>query len=149
MLETDYAWLAGIIDGEGSLFVSKVVVPLNRRGFMYRAQISVTNTNEPMIRRVKEIIGLGSVSYIAEHRGEWKDKYQYTAYGGAIRSILPSVLPYLIAKRTLAEKVLELLTLYSQGTKNSDFERVEKLYFEIKTLNTKGKLVPAMPTKVN
>lgn len=149
MLETDYAWLAGIIDGEDSLFVSKVIVPLNRRGFMYRAQIAVTNTNELMIRRVKEIIGSGSVSYIAEHRGEWKDKYQYTAYGGTISAILPRIRPYLVAKRILAGKMLELLTLHSQGTKNSDFERVEKLYYEIKALNAKGKLVPAMSTKVN
>ena len=149
MHETDYAWLAVIIDGEGSIFVSKVIVPANRRGFSYRAQLSVTNTNKELILRIKEIIGSGSTSHIPESRNDGKDRYVYSAFSGTIRAIIPKILPYLVAKKRHAEKVLELLTLYSQGTKDADFDHVERLYAEIKVLNAKGKLVPVMPTKVN
>jgi hypothetical protein len=58
-------------------------------------------------------------------------------------------LPYLIAKKKHAMKVLELLTLYSQGKKDADFDHVERLYAEIKTLNAKGKLVSVIPKEVN
>jgi hypothetical protein len=53
-----------------------------------------------------------------------------------------------ISERMLAGNMLTLLTLPSQGTKNPD-ERVGELYFEIKALTAKSKLVPVMPTKVN
>jgi hypothetical protein len=149
MQETDYAWLAGIIDGEGSLFVSRVIVPANRRGFSYRTQLSVTNTNQELILKIREIIGSGSVSHIPEPRSDWKDRYVYSAFSGTIRTIVPKILPYLIAKKKHAMKVLELLTLYSQGKKDADFDHVERLYAEIKTLNAKGKLVSVIPKEVN
>jgi|SRR5688572_5384971 hypothetical protein len=149
MQETDYAWLAGIIDGEGSIFVSKVIVPENRCGFTYRAQLTVSNTNEQLVRKVKEIIGSGTICHILETRNDWKDRYEYLAYGGTIRTILPKLMPYLVAKRLQAQKVLELLALFTQGTRGVDVEQVEKLYLEIKVLNTKGKLTPLLPKEVH
>lgn len=52
------------------------------------------------------------------------------------------------SKKILASITLESLASYTQRPKNS-VKCAEELYSEIQALNTKSKLVPAMPTKVN
>jgi hypothetical protein len=44
--ELERAWLAGVIDGEGSVFLSKVVDRAYRRGFYYLPQFSVSIATE-------------------------------------------------------------------------------------------------------
>jgi hypothetical protein len=53
------ARLAGVIDGEGSIFISKVIeARIFRGGFFYKAFLSVSNPNEDFVRRIR-VVGMG------------------------------------------------------------------------------------------
>ncbi len=54
--ETDKAWLAGIMDGEGC-------ISLIRRHTYYVPSVKIANTNEKLIQRCKEILDMCSIDY--------------------------------------------------------------------------------------
>ncbi|MFQ5951519.1 MAG: hypothetical protein ACE5KH_05490 [Candidatus Geothermarchaeales archaeon] len=75
MKETEKAWLVYARNTDGSIFITKYRSIANR-GLSYRPSLTVTNTNEPFLRRVKEIIGAGSADHIPELREAYKGKFQ-------------------------------------------------------------------------
>ena len=137
--DTDYAWLAGIIDGEGSIFISNTRVPGNIRGFQYRAQMSVCNTNEELIMQVHKIANVGSIHRSREVRKDWRDKFYFNINANGMRDLLPRVIPYLILKKRVASKIIEFLSYMKAGKRGEYPQRVYELYEEIKFLNQKGK----------
>lgn len=57
-----FAWLAGFIDGEGSIGIYRERD--KRKGenyFHLRASLSIANTNKPALEKAKEIIGGGTI----------------------------------------------------------------------------------------
>src|SRR2546426_9589143 len=105
------AWLAGVIDGEGSVLISKTAAHrYSRRGFFYRPKLEIANSNKEFMDKVLRIIGKGSVNLCKERNPEWKDKWQYNGASGVLRGILPQVLPHLLIKREVAKKMLEYLS---------------------------------------
>src|SRR5438876_8722878 len=54
----DWAWLAGIIDGEGSIAVSKVKTNLVKAGFRYSYFISIPNTELEIIEKARNICNM-------------------------------------------------------------------------------------------
>ncbi|MGI0036212.1 MAG: LAGLIDADG family homing endonuclease [Nitrososphaera sp.] len=137
--DTNYAWLAGIIDGEGSIFISKTRVPENIRGFQYRAQMSITNTDEELIMQVNKIANVGSIFRCRERRKEWKDRFIFSLNASGMRELLPRVIPYLVLKKRIAIKTIEFLSYMRAGKRGEYPQRVYELYEEIKFLNQKGK----------
>lgn len=140
------AWLAGVIDGEGSIYISKVKAIRSKRGFVYMPYLSVSNSNLEFVSRVREVIGKGYVGTKQEKRFDWKDGSEYKGSGSVLRGILPQVLPYLVIKKEVAKKMLEFLEFVEvnspdglEETPPGYNERVESLYWKVKELNQKGK----------
>lgn len=103
--ETERAWLAGVIDGEGS-------IGLYRSTDGRRVVIQVGNTHRGFIERVREVVGCGSISP-REPRGLHKGRktvYHYTCTG-AVRGfrLLEQVTPYLVIKKSKAEEIMHEL----------------------------------------
>lgn len=104
---TEAAWLAGVIDGEGSISIG--LYNYKREG--RRVLIQMGNTNERFVRKVRSIIGCGSRvrrhKFAPSHKGR-KLMYCYSLKG-SIRCyfVLKQVLPYLIIKKQLAKKILK------------------------------------------
>jgi len=117
-----WAWLAGIIDGEGHLGVS------------YRSSggadifLKIEMKNLPIVRFLQSQLA-GSI---------WEDKRQgregyctYTLSGKKLFLVLKRVLPYLIVKRRDAELLIE-------AWENRDrFERLETIRRELQELHPK------------
>jgi hypothetical protein len=146
MTEAESAWLAGVIDGEGSIFLSKVTHPAYRRGFFYRPQMMVSNSNRPFLVKVMEIIGEGTVHLAKRGRGGWKTRWEYQGTAGVMRKIIPQIIPYLIVKRAQAEKVLEYFDFIKENpiqnrkeVSSEYYERLDTIYLAMKKLNEKGK----------
>jgi hypothetical protein len=140
------AWLAGIIDGEGSIYIAKVKNKKTRRGFSYMPYLSVSNSNFELVARVREVIGRGYVGTKGEKRGDWKDGCEYKGSGSALRGILPQILPYLVIKREVARRMLEFLefaeTNSIDGLEEAPptyYQKVDSLYWKVKELNQKGR----------
>jgi len=140
------AWLAGAIDGEGSIYISKVKAIRSKRGFVYMPYLSVSNSNLEFVSRVREVIGKGYVGTKQEKRFDWKDGSEYKGSGSVLRGILPQVLSYLVIKKEVAERMLEFLEFVEanspdglEETPPEYNERVESLYWKVKELNRKGR----------
>lgn len=139
------AWLAGIIDGEGSIYISKVKARHVKRGFIYAPYLGVANTGRALVVKVREIIGAGYVGRRKEDRHNWSDLHEYKGSASVLRGILPQILPYLVIKEDVAKKMLEFLAFVEvnspdgQGSSPSYDAIVESLFLNVKRLNQKGK----------
>lgn len=147
MDEPGRAWLAGVIDGEGSIFLSKVVNRAYRRGFFYRPEFLVSNSNRMFLIRIAELIGEGTVHRAQKGGGGTKTRWEYVASAGVLRAILPQILPHIIVKRKQAEKMLEYFEFIDthplwghKQVESSYYEILDSLYLQLKKLNQKGKL---------
>lgn len=102
--ETDWAWLAGAIDGEGSL------------GFYthysdYQIALRVFNTNREFIEKASILMdsNITPTSSIISTKPCWcAGVYQYDK----ILFILEKVLPYLTAKKWIAELIITYLKVH-------------------------------------
>jgi len=103
--DVEAAWLAGVIDGEGSFGLYNY----GKEG--RRVIIQMGNTSEAFVGRFKEIIGgCGSTVHRMNmgesHKGR-KPMYHYILKGSArCYKVLKQVLPYLIIKK---EKALDII----------------------------------------
>ncbi len=106
-LDVRLGWLGGIIDGEGMITVMKRV-----NGCSFYPRISIANTNKNLINEASFIFNeLGLAYYIQSKTyfvGE-KQRIKYELLVNGIRRCIPVlqlVIPYLVAKKENAEKLL-------------------------------------------
>lgn len=149
--ETEWAYIAGIIDGEGCLGVyhrssrnkgTRQVIPSTS----YRPRIQVVNTNLNLVLWIRDRLK-GDIATYASHDSRRKTKYVWR--NGAARSILSiceHCLPYLVIKRKQAELVLRFPVdaVCNQWTVEETRRiKIEKhnLYEETLRLNRRGQLV--------
>lgn len=117
--DTDIAYLAGLIDGEGYIGIKKSAAyacqGLATPG--YHARIQVRMVNEEAIRFLSESLG-GWYYREKPHCNNGRPLYCYQSSDKAAETTLRLILPYLRVKRASAETVLELRDLQSEGRKH-------------------------------
>src|SRR3972149_172284 len=107
--EEFYAYLAGLIDGEGWVGITRRFDPRYRRGYWEMPIIDVANTNKEVLEIVKERIGFGRI--YSQARGTSKPVHHLKFYPTNLRKLLPHIAPYLVIKRDQAEKLARVLEL--------------------------------------
>ena len=141
MIETELAYLAGIIDGEGTLGVSK---HKKERGHHY-PYLTIANTSFALIQLVHKLIGEGSVYEYKSRQPKWKASYEFALRGNGLRRFLPLIQEFLFLKRRQAELVSEMLRLTNRKDPTYVYkdpkrlERREEIIEELHALNLKGK----------
>lgn len=108
--ELDTAYMAGIIDGEGSMGVYYVADHHydNRRGRRsYFNSLSVSNTDKRLIDHLKSIWG-GSITTYANHgfKYSWIHRISWQSRSDLL-NILNATLPYLVLKKEQAELMIQ------------------------------------------
>lgn len=127
----EIGWLAGIIDGEGTLTFGKSINKQSRFGYNYYNGVAVINTNIEMIDRCVDIINrlcsdiesearmtklemknkiYNGNNFIKQSKNGYKDCYQMTLRNKewTIR-VLEVITPYLTEKRRRAKALLTIL----------------------------------------
>ncbi|MFA5377841.1 MAG: LAGLIDADG family homing endonuclease [Dehalococcoidia bacterium] len=99
-------YTAGIIDGEGSIMINRSYGPTYKRGFSYRLEVTVTNTNEWLVNWLKMNYG-GSIHLRKSRKPQEKDCYAWSLWSRAARRFLEFILPYLILKKAQAEIAIQ------------------------------------------
>jgi hypothetical protein len=104
LLKSEAAWLAGVIDGEGSIGL----YDYGREG--RRAMIQLANTNKSFVDRARELIGCGSginrSQWHKSHKGR-KVMFMYSLKGSnRCYHLLKQIVPFLIIKR---QKALDII----------------------------------------
>jgi len=121
MNKEKYGWLAGIIDGEGTITITKQ----NRQTwFSYRPEIHITNTNQLILKQscklLKEITGKTVKIFITDKK---RKNYVYRVRLQDIESckkLLIFLGPFLVGKKKQGKLLLEFLQ--NKKTKNGSIQ---------------------------
>jgi hypothetical protein len=107
--ETTKAYLAGIIDGEGTI----TIVKNNRKRkkgkeyFYSRAVVTIANTSYSLLDYLKSL-EIGGFSYDRRRVPRYKQVFQWClASILSVYSFLKAILPYLVIKKSKAEEVIK------------------------------------------
>ena len=110
MTNEQIAYLAGIIDGEGTISVSRKKDKTMKRKMSLRPFLSVANTNLELIQWMYEITGLGQMSKLRISKNIKHTPFKrWTVWTRQAEQIVKLILPYLIVKKLQALACLELL----------------------------------------
>lgn len=119
LTDVELAYIAGIIDGEGTISVMRNASAY-RRGttpVQYFGRIHVVNTCVEMMNWLNQKIG-GAQMKTRKTKEHYKDVYLLLVNGCACAMLCKRLLPYLIIKRRQAELVV---ALYSVGFKRDAY----------------------------
>ena len=141
------AYLAGVIDSDGSISFCKVKRDSTKRGYQYRSIIQITWRPTPdardFLHHVKDQFG-GGVHMINKSGFEGGDALylKYDVEGPRTEKFIKYILPYLKLKKEQAELLLEARKLKGKwgadGKPDKLWDKEDKLYDRYKKINTKN-----------
>jgi hypothetical protein len=138
----DAAYLAGLLDGEGSFMIGSVKQRMRDDGrirFKFRGQVTIWMTHKPTVEFVSKIFG-SRIIEIARHdrlnaSKNYKNIFRATLCANrALEEFLQQILPYLKTKSEQCKLILELLQLQKLG--RTRIEDQAELYRKVRNLNT-------------
>ena len=110
MTEREIAYIAGIIDGEGSVSIERHVI--GKRYPTYSVAITIVNTNIKLISWLHCRVGGSLISKSVNPNRNHKAQYQIQIRHLAAEKLLNSVREYLIVKSEQADTALALRKLF-------------------------------------
>lgn len=130
LTDIEAAWIAGIIDGEGT-----ITLTTQRRGQPFKnVQISVASTSYELLRMLKDMTGVGHVSQKKKYEAHHKQSYTWqVATSGQAIDLLRKLLPFLresVKWKRAKKLVSEWNSVTKRNGKYSDEARSRKLQFE-------------------
>ena len=102
---TDKAYVAGLIDGEGSIFICKQKRWKNG-SFGYQLRVMVGMTDKKTIDFLKNKLG-GGIHCVKGRKVNHSDCYLWGIYAKNASNLLKTLKPYLITKKEEAEIAIE------------------------------------------
>ena len=109
---TDFAYVAGIVDGEGCIYIGKNKPNRHRNMTTYALFVTVTNTNEWLIQWLRFSFGGSITKTVRKAKPNQKDAWTWCVAAQQGASFLRLVTPYLRVKKYQAEVALRF-----QGSK--------------------------------
>lgn len=101
MKDTELAYLAGIVDGEGSISIS-----LDSKEDRFKLSLDITNTNLEVLQWVQKEWG-GSISTRTPRAGHRKPCHRWFASAELTEKVLRAILPYMRIKQLQAQLALD------------------------------------------
>lgn len=127
-------WIEALIDGEGSLSLIREKREHFKSGYAYKPTLNIGNKCYALLEKARLIIGAGAIR--PKNDGEL---HQLQVSANALRGLLPKI--SLIVKekqKLLLLEALEILARHkgrSRPVLDSEIERLEQIYQEIRDLN--------------
>ena len=135
MENLDKAWLAGIIDGEGSIFVMKQKRNDRERDTNYILRISVDSTDPYMAKECLKIAGGVQITQSSDKRPNCSDRLKWQINGTQASRLLKELLPYLRVKFYQAALAIEFQDTTKKHWRHmtkEDYESQASLYLQLK-----------------
>lgn len=104
--ETDYAWAAGFVDGDGcvSLYAKQT------RGRMYQSvALILVQKDQGPLEHFKRIFDLDYKLGVVSRRGGKDTYYRLSINGAKAGDVLEKIVPYLVLKQEVAKTAITLL----------------------------------------
>lgn len=143
MRELDLAWLAGIIDGEGSIFIMKQKRLDRERDTNYILRISVDSTDPYMAVECFKIAGGVKLQQSSDKRPNCSDRLKWQVNGKNASKLLKELLPYLRVKFDQAKLAIEFQETTKKHWKHmtdSDYQKQSELYSALKEAKSNLKI---------
>lgn len=131
----DLAWLAGIIDGEGSIFIMKQGRTDRERQFNYILRISVQSTDGIMAKECLNITGEGACFDQATQRENNSNTYKWQVSGKRAKHVLENILPFLRVKKDQAAAAIDFQNTTKKHWRQmtvDDYKKQEECYYKLK-----------------
>lgn len=137
MSPTEAAWVAGIVDGEGTITIRTKPYPGGKRYQV--ASLSVCNTDTELIAQVVEFTGIGRLYFNIRANHKRKEVWRWQTDQRQAAAVVEQLLPWLTAKRRVGELLLEFQTLRRSGKyRDGDRERQLGIVAEVRACNQRG-----------
>ncbi len=137
----NYAYLAGFIDGEGTIGIRYHRDKRLHKGFTIDAQVYITNSNRAILEIIQKEIG-GSISIST---AEGKNKNSKPVYRlkflnhKIILSVLTSIVPYIITKKEQTDLLIKFCNLREKRSYGNGYSQEElRIANRIINLNKRG-----------
>jgi hypothetical protein len=140
-------YVAGLIDGEGNLTISKSIDRKKGRHYSYTPTLQIGNTDPRMTAWLRGRLG-GSVDQVTAParlaKPHWKPLHRWRLHGSNVDLVLVAVLPYLVTKRDQAELILRFRAIRGMGRRPhgalsaEEAAAREAMKLELNHLNRKG-----------
>lgn len=148
------AYLAGIIDGEGSIGFRKVKVKKCIGGISLQPRLRISMCDKELIYWLKNSFG-GGLHTRRRLENSFKDSYCWSVYGNKMREIIKKIYPYLRTKKKHAEIVMKFWKTMEYIPVNGTHKELkpemrkerEILFEQLKSLQIKGKNVAVEETE--
>ena len=134
--ETDKAYIAGIVDGEGCVTIYRRKCKGTRTGLFYTSGIVVVNTHKGVIDFCHQKTGLGTVC-VEKKKTRNRPAWRLSLQAKQALELLEVIEPYLIVKKSQAEVLRRFVAAKTKRNWLSDeeWQRREDLYLEMRKLN--------------
>lgn len=137
--EGDMAWLAGLIDGEGTIGINKF-----NRGRSLVLRVAIGMADETIIQRAHDVAGVGRLR-VEPRRG--MDIYRWVVEGRKALDLLTKIEPHLLRKkqhvhvaRTFYEQGIMPVGSYMKGGIPENMQRIQDACYDaMRRLNWRGK----------
>ena len=134
--QLELGWLAGIIDGEGSVLILK-------RGNLYIPSVKMANTSKVLIEKFCDILDRLDVSYscYGKHKpGNRKYQWEVNIDGGKrVMSLLLQIQDILVYKQKQAFKVMEWIESRKINKRRYYSDAELQLKDDVKLMNARGR----------
>lgn len=128
----DRAYLAGILDGEGTLSFQRTKV---KQGNYIRPYIAVATTSPELVEWLEARGWYGTLEHNSNGRGYWRTSVS----GWKVGELLTAIRPYLVIKRRHADILIALCKARLRcGHRYAETPEMASLCAELRALNVRG-----------
>jgi len=144
--DIEWSYMAGLIDGEGYIGLTKAVDRRPNRGnsISYKSHVAVTMTHEETVKYLKEKLG-GCFYKHNPPNIRWKQQYRWILECNMelTKAVCINLLKYSITKQEQLKKMIEycnirLISKRAHRGQKSYGDKEHSIYKDFKKLNVKG-----------
>jgi len=103
LTEVQAAYLAGLVDGEGSILIAKAREGRNTW------RLTISSTYRPVLEWCLLTIGAGSIVRANRYNPKHATAYWWQCYSWNAKAVLEQLLPYMLIKREKAKQMIQEL----------------------------------------
>lgn len=143
------AYIAGIIDGEGCIYLgqrsgSRYMKPGSYRG--YKGRVAVVMTSQKVIRWLHSVTGLGNVYFSKNKNKSHRDTWGWRCDVNDSVKLLNQISEFLVLKSEQCDLFLEISSIKSLSKRNKTHlpDRQNEIFNRIRLLNRRGTEISRM-----
>jgi hypothetical protein len=140
------SYLAGLIDGEGCIFVNGTKTTKGakgcKRGIAYRSGLAITMTGRPVLEWARRITRVGKIQKCKLNK-KHKQAWRWAVWSNQASNLLKQVFPFLILKQKQAQNQIHFQSRMRYpgrfGLTNAEWTFRKRCCFVSTKLNKRGR----------